>query len=82
MNSSRERPACSNIARSVPFGRDLLSGIITNLVSVAVRFTMAEWLPLPLLGASSNPATLRAVITRFDEMMGSFLIARWLPNEL
>ena len=48
-NSSLVRPVCSSIPRSVPIGITFLYGIITNLVSMWLLFTIAIWLPLPLL---------------------------------
>ena len=82
MKSSREIPACSKIARSVPLGMDFRLGIMTSLIPPPECFTMAVWLPFPLFGASSKPAALSAEITCFDDRMGSFVIAWLLLNGL
>ena len=70
------------MALRVPLGSVFRSGTITSLVLSDPRFTNALWLPLPLFGASSKPASRRALITSFDDMAGSFVIEPLLPDEL
>ena len=42
----------------------------------------AEWLPLPLLGASSKPAERSALMTSFEDMTGSFVMKPSLRDRL
>ena len=79
-NSSLLRPACSRIARRVPFGIVFLSGTTTSLLIPGALLTKALWPPFPLLGASSNPALRRALISSFKDRDGSFFIEQSLPD--
>jgi len=71
-NSSRVRPACSNIARRVPRGMSFPCGTMTRWVFPSGSdLTNARWLPLPRSGASINPALRRARMILLEERDGS-----------